>query len=66
MLISQIAILVIAGLLAAMVQSVAWKYKAPATEPNHECWVKCTDCGTEYDRRLYDDCPECRCKNFTY
>jgi hypothetical protein len=54
--------LAIAGTYAAIVLGMSYRNQPHC---NHETWVQCTDCGTEYDRRTQDSCPECKCKNYT-
>lgn len=31
----------------------------PYITNNHEIWAVCPVCGTEYDRRMTGECPEC-------
>lgn len=59
-----IPLLIIVGYVFLLKLTRINSYNAKQLEPNHECWVKCTDCGTEYDLRTQDFCPECLSKNY--
>jgi hypothetical protein len=56
-------VLAIAGTYAVILAAMSC---GSNTKYNHEAWVQCTDCGTEYDRRTQDFCPECKCKNYKH